>query len=197
MLLLLPLLFSSCTPAPQQNAALSKGGLASHSSVTRTPTPQEPVPGPVPANCPISAISPTSISPNIAAVTGVSPVWATWPEEKTTVHLWQGTQHTTYLSSYGWSARKTIWEVGPDYMQPVELKGYDIFDNTPLYFQFLDDTPVAHVILDPHHPDHPRSVVGENWVEWGSEFVIPKSGCYKIDVTWATGHWSVTFAVGA
>ena len=58
-------------------------------------------------------------------------------------------------------------------------------------------SPTADAELDPQHPDHPVSVVGEGWAEWGTLFVVPKAGCYVVEVSWAAGHWSVTFAAGA
>jgi len=97
---------------------------------------------------------------------------------------------------YGWAMLKTIWEVGPNYTHPVMVRGHDLFDHTPLLVQLLDSTPTVDTMLDPQHPDHPWSVVGDGWAEWGSIFVVPKAGCYVVDVSWPVGHWSITFAVG-
>ncbi len=60
-----------------------------------------------------------------------------------------------------------------------------------------DALPTADAELDPQHPDHPVFVVGEGWAEWGTLFVVPKAGCYVVEVSWAAGHWSVTFAAAA
>jgi hypothetical protein len=168
---------------------------------TATPTTIPPVPalGPVPHNCPLSHPGPHSISPNLAPVIGTSPVWATWLRDFNTFHppppgpLYPN----SYIPPYGWLLNKVIWEVGPHYTHLVTIRGHDLFDHTPLLFQFLDNTPTADVVLDPQHPNHPVSVIGTNWAEWGSDFVAPKAGCYIVDVSWPTGHWSITFAVGA
>src|SRR6202030_1586969 len=98
----------------------------------------------------------------------------------------------TYEPPYGWVVLKTIWEVGPNYAHPVMVRGYDLVDHTPLLIQLLD-TPTADAELNPQHPDHPVSVVGNGWAEWGTVFVVPKAGCYVVEVSWPTGHWSVTF----
>jgi len=129
-------------------------------------------------------------------VIGASPVWADWPPGGVIAHLSQA-DPDTYEPPYRWAILKTIWEVGPHYRHPVTVRGHDLFDHTSLLFQFLDNTPTADAVLDPQHPDHPGSVVGEGWAEWGSVFVVPKAGCYVVEVSWPTGHWSVTFAADA
>src|SRR6266699_3144401 len=178
------LLLASCaSPANQGTVPAATAHPTSVPTPTATPTPVPPVPtlGPVPQHCPVSNSTPHMILPGLAPVIGTSPVWATWPPGGVIAHLSQAPPDI-YEAPYGWAILKTIWEVGPNY--------------THLLFQF-DDTPVADAVLDAQHPNHPRSVVGEGWAEWGSVFVVPKAGCYAVDVSWPTGHWSVTFTVGA
>jgi len=91
---------------------------------------------------------------------------------------------------------KVVWEVGPNYRRLITLRGHNLFDQTPLLFQFAEPTPVADEVLDPSNPDHAGSAIGPDWAEWGSYIVVPKAGCYQMDVSWPTGHWSVTFAAG-
>jgi hypothetical protein len=105
--------------------------------------------------------------------------------------------YTPYFAPFGWALTKAIWEVGPSYTGSVIIQGYDLNDHTtPLYVQFLDDPPTANAVLDPHNPDHPVSVVGGDWAEWGSYIIVPKAGCYVMNVSWPQGHWSITFAAG-
>jgi len=85
-------------------------------------------------------------------------------------------------------------EYGNEYWSAREL--YKILGYTE-WRNFNDNPPTADAVLDPQHPDHPVSVVGEGWAEWGTLFVVPKAGCYVVEVSWSTGHWSVTFAAGA
>jgi len=193
------LLLVSCT-SPSNPSVVHAGTPQPTSAGVGTPTPVPPVPtlGPTPHNCPLSHPNPHSISPNLAPVIGTSPVWATWLRDFNTFHppppgpLYPN----SYIPPYGWLLNKVIWEVGPHYSHLVTIRGHDLFDHTPLLFQF-DDTPTADVVLDPQHPNHPVSVIGTNWAEWGSDFVAPKAGCYVVDVSWPIGHWSITFAVGA
>jgi hypothetical protein len=93
---------------------------------------------------------------------------------------------------------KVIWEVGPNYTHSVIISGYEQFDHTPLFIQIGGNSiPTEHAVLNPLHPDHPISAVGSQWAEWGSYIVVPKAGCYSLEVSWLTGHWTTIFAFGA
>ncbi len=191
------LLLASCA-SPGNQGTVPQPTSAPTPTATLTPLPPTPALGSIPQHCPISNSTPHMILPGLAPVIGTSPVWASWPPGPVIVHLTPTkNEPSTYLSPYGWAILKTIWEVGPNYTYPVTVRGYELFDHTPLLIQFLDNPPTADAVLDPQHPDHPVSVVGEGWAEWGSEFVVPKAGCYVVEVSWSTGHWSVTFAAGA
>ena len=202
VLLVAFLLFLSSCVAPGNQSAVPAGTRSPAGMMTATPTlasvPPEPTLSPVPQHCPVSNPTPHMILPGLGPVIGASPVWAGWPRGPVIAHLSPppGTPDT-YEPPYGWAMLKTIWEVGPNYTHPVTVRGYDLVDHTPLLIQFLDNPPKADAVLDAQHPDHPVSVVGEGWAEWGSNFVVPKAGCYVVDVSWPTGHWSVTFAAGA
>ncbi len=200
MLLMCILLLGACasTPLPPTAQATSTALLMpTPTSYVPPPTPIPPLLGPVPQNCPVSNPTPHMSLPGLGPVIGASPVWADWPGGPVIAHLSPTkNEPSTYLAPYGWAILKTIWEVGPNYTHAVTVRGHDLFNHMPLLFQF-DDTPVADAVLDTQHPNHPWSVVGEGWAEWGSDFVVPKAGCYVVDVSWPTGHWSVTFAAGA
>jgi hypothetical protein len=128
-------------------------------------------------------------------------VWSTWPTGPSRFHLVFASpplpQNSNYDPRYGWQIVKMIWEVGPNYTYLISVQGHDLFDHTPLLFQFGGDTPTANAVLDPQHPSHPVSVVGDNYAEWGSVLVVPKAGCYSVQVSWPTGQWAVMFAAGA
>lgn len=167
-------------------------------TLTPTPIPPEPALSPAPQHCPVSIPTLQSISPNLAPVIGASPIWATWPPDPSIFHGQPpGSNSSTYLPSFGWAMTKVVWEVGPNYTHLVSIQGHELFDHTPLLVQFLDNTPTADAVLDPQHPDHPVSVIGDGWAEWGSYIVAPKAGCYIMEVSWPTGRWTITFAFGA
>lgn len=193
------LLLASCASSGNPGAGpVSTQPPTSTVTIMPTPTPTVPPLGPIPPNCPVSHPTPRSISPKLAPVIGVSPVWATWPAGPSIFHLSPPNNYAnTYLPPYGWGMKKVIWEVGPNYTHPVTVRGHDLFNNTPLLVQFLQNTPTADAVLDPQHPNHPIPAFGEGWAEWGSYIVVPKAGCYTMEVSWPTGHWSVTFAFGA
>ena len=193
------LLLASCAePTNQGTMPVATLQPTSVPTPTAPPTPVPPVPtlGPLPHNCPISTPPRHLLAPNFSLI-GTSPVWATWPPGPNIFQGQPNPNSNTYEPPYGWAMLKTVWEVGPNYTHPVTVRGHELFDHTPLWVQLLDYTPTVDTVLDPQHPDHPVSVVGEGWAEWGSVFVVPKAGCYVVDVSWPTGHWSVTFIVGA
>lgn len=195
------LLLASCAWSGNPSAVHGVGTTPSMRTVTATPMPVLPVPtlGLVPRHCPLSHPTRQSISPKLAPVIGTSPAWATWPPDPNVFHPPPPSSlyPNSYTPPFGWHLMKVIWEVGPDYTHSVMIQGHDLFDHTPLYIQFLNDPPTADGVLDPQHPDHPVSVIGESWAEWGSELVVPKAGCYVMEVSWPMGQWSATFAVGA
>jgi hypothetical protein len=186
----------SCTAPGTGSKGQSGQEPTSSPLATASPTSPPPTPGPVPTNCPISNPVRHTV-PGLVPVIGASPVWATWPPGLGIFHLTpQPPYPSTYEAPYGWQMTKLIWEVGPHSTQLVTVRGHDQFDNTPLQIQF-QDPPTAVAVLDPQHPDHPASVVGADWAEWGSYIVVPKAGCNTMEVSWPTGHWEVTFAAGA
>lgn len=169
-------------------------------TVTPSVAPPTPVIGPVPANCPVTDVKTRSISPYLSDVTGAAPVWGTWLPGPKIAHVAQppGSLYPpTYMAPYGWPVGKVIWEVGPHYNSVVTLSGRERFTNTPLLILSDGTSPATNTTLDPKQPGHPSSVVGADWVEWGSTLIVPQAGCYTLTVSWPEGHWEVTFAVGA
>jgi hypothetical protein len=167
-------------------------------TVVPSPTPLPPTPGPMPRNCAITTAQPQAKFPQLAPVIGAAPVWVAWPPGPSVFEIFPSTsaKPSVYIAPYGWPITKLIWEVGPNYSSTIAVRGHDVTDRTPLFFQF-GEAPTADAVLDPQHPDHPGSVVGDGWAEWGSYIIVPKAGCYVMEVSWPTGHWDITFAVGA
>jgi hypothetical protein len=194
------LLLTSCaSPTSRASASPQPQATVPPTLAASTATPVfTPLLGQIPAQCPISTTSPQpKFSPDLSPVIGASPVWATWSPGPNRFHLVLPSPYpSTYASPYGWDMSKVVWEVGPNYSEPVTIGGYDVFDHTPLLLQ-TDSTPTNPVILDPHHPNHAGSALGLGWAEWGSYIVVPKAGCYRMVVSWPQGSWSVTFAAGA
>jgi hypothetical protein len=202
VVLLVAVLFvlTSCALPGSASTVRSSTAPTSTPTPTRpTPTPTLAIPGPLPQNCPVSTPHPQALFTQLAPVIGASPVWATWPPGPSRYHLVLPSppypQNSNYEPGYGWAMAKVVWEVGPNYTHLVTVQGHDLFDHTPLLFQFAEPTPVADEVLDPQHPNHGPSVV--NYVEWGSYIVAPKAGCYTMQVSWPAGRWAVTFAAGA
>ena len=126
-----------------------------------------------------------------------SPAFRHGERSTTPIHI---PSYDTY-TRFGWTW-KIIWEVGPSYKGLVALRGVNLQNGTPLWFQFLTDDPTITPLLDPRHPNHPVSKVGEDWVEWGSYVYLPATGCYASEASWPSqanwpsGSWRVTFAAG-
>jgi hypothetical protein len=192
------LLLASCASPENPNAVQVNTRLPTKTvAVSPTVTPTEPTPGPFPRSCPVSTPTLHSITPHLGPVIGTSPVWAEWSSGLSLIHLESRKNYpSNYDAPYGWQVLKVIWEVEPHYTHPIAIRGYELSDHTPLLLEF-DGPPTANAVLDPHNPTHPVSVVGSGWTEWGSSFVVPKAGCYSMEVSWPTGHWNVTMAFGA
>jgi hypothetical protein len=154
-----------------------------------------PTVGPVPLTCPIS--NPTRHSIGGMGLIGRAPAWAAWPPGPSVFQEGPITNTSPYNPGHGWDMTKVVWEVGPNCTHTITIQGYELFNHTPLLIQIVNNTPTAHAVLDPHNPGHPRSVIGGGWAEWGSYIVVPKAGCYVLEVSWPKGHWTLKFAFGA
>lgn len=190
LVLFLTLITIGCTQAPSPQASHTPTVNTSKATAlpTQVLTPTSPPLSKVPQNCPVGQ-APHIISPALGPVIGGAPVWAVMP---TTLHI---PSYFTYTPKYGWEW-KIVWEVGPSYTHPVTLDGRNLHNNTSLTFQIDEQDVSISPILDPSYPGHPRSVLGKDWVEWGSYMYIPAAGCYYLEATWPGGHWRITFAAG-
>jgi len=182
-----PLTLSLCACVVLMLASLTACESVPRTAVTQTaplptqtptpyPTPTASMPTaltPPPQDCPASQAIRADLS-GISPVMGGAPVWAT--AVSTPIHLTANDGYTRF----GWTW-KIIWEVGPSYTGSVALRGVNLQNGTPLWFQFAADDPTTTTttpLLDPRHPNHPVSVVGDDWLEWGSYVYLPAAGCY-------------------
>jgi hypothetical protein len=193
------LVLTGCTSSKTQNVApvstrpVTNGPTATSTSIAAIPTV-----GSVPRTCPIS--NPTHHLIGGMSFIGTAPVWATWipgPSVYREGPVSSSNPPTNYDPAHGWEITKVVWEVGPNSTQSVMIHGQERSNHTPVLIQFGNDDPTSQAVLDPQHPDHPLSVLGDGWAEWGSYIIVPKAGCYSLEASWPTGHWTVTFAFGA
>ena len=183
---------AACESVPSHAAATETASLPTQ-TLAPYPTPTASTPTaltPPLRDCPASQATRADL-PDGMPVIGHTPVWSTL---STPIHI---PSYDTY-TRFGWTW-KIIWEVGPSYKGAVALRGVNLQNGAPLWFQFAADDPTTTTttpLLDPRHPNHPVSVVGEDWVEWGSYVYLPMTGCYAIEASWPSGSWRVTFAAG-
>ncbi len=205
LLIELALTMQACAQTPPQTSAtptvdsahLTAFAHSATSNASYAPTPTPIVAsaanvGPVPKNCPLGPPLPVQrISPAIAPLAGISPVWATVGGG--------GVGHLVgdiYDPDGGWPV-KIVWEIGPNYHETVRLRAGNLRDGTLLKWKMSpDDLVTTAPVLNPQHLGHPVSVIGPDWTEWGSAILIPAAGCYYVEASWPEGHWRDTFAIG-
>jgi hypothetical protein len=74
-------------------------------------------------------------------------------------------------------------------MHLITFHGANLQSGALLWFQFSDQSPiVSSFVLNPRKPDHPGSVIGNDWAEWGSYMYIPTASCYYLEASWPGGH---------
>jgi hypothetical protein len=196
ILVVVLLMLTGCTsPGTPNGVSVSTRQPTNIPTATSTSIPSIPTVGPAPRTCPIS--NPTRHSIDGMGLIGTAPAWAAWPPGPNVFQEGPITNSSPYDPGHGWDMTKVVWEVGPNYTQSITIQGQEVSNHTPVSLQFGNDSPTAQAVLDPQHPSHPRSVLGVGWAEWGSYIVVPKAGCYSLEVSWPTGHWTVTFAFGA
>lgn len=157
-----------------------------------SPSPTQQALGSVPTNCPTRP-TPRALFPALGPVLGEGKVWFGGIDGP---HAFIGFWGNEYTDPYGWT-RKLVWEVGPLPVGQVTIKGENIVTHQVLWFQIGEKTPSQTPVLDPQHPGHPGSAVGDNWTEWGSYIFIPVAGCYSLSASWPEGHWQFSFAAGS
>ncbi len=105
---------------------------------------------------------------------------------------------TQYQNQYGYGA-KIVWFVDKEKVkEPIVVTGTNVQTGRPLvFFTTGKEEASREMKLDPRFPNHPISVAGPNWSEWGSEIYYPTAGCYRLAATWKRGTWSYVIAAGS
>jgi hypothetical protein len=128
---------------------------------------------------------------------GTSPVW-TGPLADTVILV-----NNAGSGDNPWPGTKIIWEVGPNYTQPVTVVATNLATGQLAWWGRGSQPPDAPELIlypNPGSPEYHGSpgpgwpVAG--WSEYGSFVYFSAAGCYAMEVVWATGSWRVNFAVG-
>jgi hypothetical protein len=94
---------------------------------------------------------------------------------------------------------KVLWAVGPDYPSTVILRGHNLRNGAPIWFDIYPNTftgsndiytTAAH--LDPASPNRSSG----NFNIWGIGVLFLSAGCFEVDVSWAGGSWGSIYAAG-
>jgi hypothetical protein len=147
---------------------------------------------PVPTDC---GILPDSISPDpgIPSAIGTFPIWLGITDgvlPMPTEHYQENPQLP------GWWATKVGWLIPKVYTGTVQVRGWNVADDSPMYFEFGDDGALTSAALD---PDEPGGFVDglEDWAFFPSYVWVPKAGCYRLRAEWNGGLWEQVIAVGS
>jgi len=142
--------------------------------------------GPIPQNCP-SVTPAKTLSPSFGKGIGGTPLWA----------ITTGTfefYNTVTATKYGYP-QKLLWEIEPNYNTSVSVKGFNLNDNTPVWFKTGNEEPTQVLVFDPAKPGT-RDGQNKEWKGYPSYTYIPKAGCYLLEAQWPDGSWQITIAAG-
>ncbi len=153
---------------------------------------------PAPTNCgPVPEA--ISLDSHFGPGLGSWPVWGTINEG--------GTEHKGILSmskdhptgeTYlpGWWAQKVLWVVKLTYQGEVKLSGFNVADNSPIYFSLNNGQPQTNVAS--LNPDNPTAGApgSDRWAYFPSLLWVSKAGCYVIQAQWNGGSWQQVIPVG-
>jgi hypothetical protein len=93
-----------------------------------------------------------------------------------------------------WPAIAIIWAIGPNSHPTVTVEVRDLESNTVAWWGVGGDSGPQWPILTLNPPTGIPAhsyVAGAPWL-----LFITRAGCYKMDVTWPGGSWSLIFAAG-
>jgi hypothetical protein len=153
-------------------------------------------PGVIPRVCPPGP-TPARVTPVGGPAIGRRPVWAA-PDG-----LWKGGRYLRlylgdrrYLYSvhnrWGWGY-KLLWLLAPRTTGTITIRGWNIATGSPMWFQIAPARiATTHAMLNPRL----GSQLPRGWKFFSSGFEVPAAWCYRLEARWATGGWTIPFAVG-
>lgn len=152
----------------------------------------------VPADCGILA-EPIAIDPLIPQALGTWPIWVAlpnWTDETKGILVVPNEHYHTHHHLEGWWATKVAWFIPLSYTGEVQLRGYNLADHSPIFFDFSSNEPGEVATLN---PDQPGGYVTEldQWAFFPSHLWVSKAGCYRIEAAWEGGSWQQVIAVGS
>jgi hypothetical protein len=151
---------------------------------------------PPPTTCGPSP-EPLEVSKHYAPVLGSRPIWGTIgygrDERKGVLVMSKEPAKSSRLP--GWWVQKVLWLVKTNYKGEVKLRGYNLADNSPMYFSIGGDIPIAVAALNPEKPEA-YAAGSDQFANFPSLVWVSKAGCYVIEAQWEGGLWRQTVAVG-
>jgi hypothetical protein len=150
----------------------------------------------VPENCGQLA-KPMVVDPMIDGI-GAWPIWVAlpnWSNESEGVLIIPNERDFKHPEMQGWWSMKVAWFIPLSYTGEVRLRGYNLADDSPIYFEFQEGlTDVATL-----NPAQPGGLVEglDQWAFFPSHVSVPRAGCYRLQAEWDGGLWEQTIAVGS
>ncbi len=150
----------------------------------------------VPDDCGILA-EPMAIDPLIPHAIGTWPIWVAVPGAGDDSKGMMFVPNEHYQRSprlEGWWSTKVGWFVSPSYVGEVEVRGYNLADNSPMYFDVSESGTTMTL-----NPAEPGGFVTDldDWAFFPSNVWVSKAGCYQIEAKWEGGLWQQVVAVGS
>jgi len=149
-----------------------------------------------PTDC-APAPEPFPISEHYGPVLGTWPVWGTivYTSGERTGVLAIANERPDTDTLPGWWPQKVLWLVKTNYEGEVQLHGYNVADDSPMYFSLNANAPITAVTLNPKIPGA-FAAGSEQFANFPSYVWVSKAGCYLIEAQWDGGLWRQTIAVG-
>lgn len=134
---------------------------------------------------------------------GGGPFWIYGSNYQSVLHLAQNGYQQ-------WPITKIVVEVGPNYNQPVTLRLQNMETKDLVWWTDGQTPPGAAtqtLVLNPQMntgdvgtvpglPYIPHGSPKPGWEEWGLFPLFSAAGCYTLEVSWSSGSWQSSYAVG-